>query len=67
MAKKFKYEVAGGCALCMTCLYTCPKRAIEIIEDVSAKINQEKCVGCGLCYNACQPGAIVRTEIKEEN
>lgn len=65
MAPKYQYRVAGGCALCMTCLYQCPKGAITLIEDVSAVIDQEKCVRCGKCYDACQPEAIVRELIQE--
>jgi len=62
MAKKVTYRVAGGCALCMTCIYECPRQAIHLIEDVSAVIDEEKCIGCGKCYAACQPGAIVPIE-----
>jgi len=62
---KVKYEVSGGCALCMTCLYQCPVGAITLIEDVSAVIDSEKCIGCGKCYNSCQPGAIVKIESED--
>ncbi|MBE5744266.1 MAG: 4Fe-4S dicluster domain-containing protein [Clostridiales bacterium] len=63
---KVKYQVNGRCVLCMTCLYSCPRQAIELIEDVSAKINQDKCVGCGLCAQTCQPNAIVKVEVEEK-
>ncbi len=62
MQKKTKYRVNGGCAICMTCIYECPMGAISLIEDVSAVIDEEKCVGCGKCFAACQPGAIVKVE-----
>lgn len=62
MAKR-KFRVRGGCELCMTCIYQCPTQAITLIEDVAAVINEEKCIGCGKCRDACQPGAIV--EVKE--
>ena len=62
MANKVYYNVKGGCALCMTCLYQCPVQAITLIEDVSAVIDKEKCLGCGRCFDSCQPGAIVRVE-----
>ena len=42
----------------MTCIYQCPVRAISLIEDVSAVIDEEKCIGCGRCLEVCQPGAI---------
>ena len=62
---KTKYRVAGGCVTCMTCLYQCPVKAITLIEDVSAVIDGEKCIGCGNCYNSCQPGAIEPYESEE--
>lgn len=64
MAKR-KYRVAGGCQCCMTCLYECPVGAISLIEDVSAQIDPEKCLGCGSCFDACQPGAIEPYEEEE--
>ncbi|MBO5867612.1 MAG: 4Fe-4S binding protein [Oscillospiraceae bacterium] len=65
MAKKVKYRVSGGCVTCMTCMYQCPVQAITLIEDVSAVIDENKCVGCGSCYDACQPGAIESFEVEE--
>lgn len=59
---KAKYRVDGGCALCMTCIYQCPIQAITLIEDVSAVIDEDKCLGCGKCFNVCQPGAIIKVE-----
>lgn len=63
VVKKIRYRVAGGCAVCMTCIYECPVQAITLIPDVSAVIDPEKCIGCGSCFANCQPGAIVKEEI----
>ncbi len=65
MAKKIRYRVDGGCVLCMTCLYECPVRAIRLEPDVSAIIDETKCIGCGRCYDSCQPGVIIRVESEE--
>lgn len=62
MIVKVTYQVDGGCVLCLMCYYECPVRAIEIIEDVSAKINPELCIGCGKCYKNCQGEAIIKVE-----
>ena len=59
MAIKKKYRVAGGCAICMTCIYQCPMKAISLIEDVSAVIDETKCIGCGRCAEGCFAGAMV--------
>jgi Fe-S-cluster-containing hydrogenase component 2 len=44
------------------CVYECPVGAISIIENVSTKIDEEKCLGCGRCFKNCQTGAIVKAE-----
>lgn len=59
------YKVRGGCVLCLECFYSCPVRAIEIIENVSAKIDPKKCIGCGRCHDNCQPEAIVKVKLEE--
>lgn len=60
------YTVAGGCALCLSCVYQCPVRAISIIEDVSVTIDAQKCLGCGKCAAVCQTEAIAETTDKGE-
>ena len=65
MAKKYRYRVGGGCAICMTCIYQCPRKAISLIEDTTAVIDENKCVGCGMCYDACQAEVIERYEVEE--
>lgn len=45
------------CNGCGTCSLKCPKDAIEMIEDSEGflypKIDQEKCIHCGLCEKVC--------------
>jgi ferredoxin len=65
MAKK--YRVGGGCALCLMCVYECAVGAISINENVSAVIDESKCVGCGRCYNNCQAEAIIEVKDNKEN
>lgn len=59
---KTKYKVNGGCVLCLMCVYECKVGAISIHENESVSIDENKCVGCGKCYNNCQTGAIVKIE-----
>ncbi|WP_288194166.1 4Fe-4S dicluster domain-containing protein [uncultured Methanobrevibacter sp.] len=39
------------------CLLSCPEGAIEYLGG-AITINQEKCIGCGICRDACPIGAI---------
>ncbi|WP_421077136.1 4Fe-4S dicluster domain-containing protein [Methanothermococcus sp. Ax23] len=39
------------------CLNVCPEYAIERIDD-KVVVHKEKCVGCGLCMDACPFGAM---------
>lgn len=45
------------CTGCTTCFNSCPVKAIEMVEDkegfLHAKINEEKCIKCGLCLKVC--------------
>jgi Fe-S-cluster-containing hydrogenase component 2 len=40
----------------------CPKGAITIPCGITAKIDTEKCVGCGLCAKAC-PASVIHIEM----
>lgn len=62
---KTKYEVGGGCVLCLMCVYQCPVKAIGIIEDVSTVIDKEKCIGCGKCANNCQAEVIHPVSVED--
>jgi Fe-S-cluster-containing dehydrogenase component len=49
--------VQDTCRQCphpVPCQLACPNGAIEVIEPVNARVvNQAKCVGCGICVEAC--------------
>lgn len=43
------------CTGCASCASICPKQAIKMVADKHGffhpEINQDQCVGCGLCVN----------------
>lgn len=44
------------CAGCMACTNICKKNAITIVDNYkayNAKIDESKCVRCGLCEKVC--------------
>jgi uncharacterized Fe-S center protein len=53
-----KYVIDNGCKLCDGCFWICPVKAIFIEDDRTAKIDQEKCIHCGKCYDSCANEAI---------
>lgn len=46
------------CTACETCLERCQMAAIDIDDDQAAVINQDRCIGCGLCVATCPTEAI---------
>ena len=63
---KKKYEVTRGCTFCATCVFECPTEAIEMGLD-GARIDQEKCIACGICREHCASEAIVEIEVEVGN
>ncbi len=55
--------VTDACQNCLEhpCMEVCPKNAISI-RNGKSYIDEEKCVKCGRCVNACEYHAIVRHE-----
>jgi Fe-S-cluster-containing hydrogenase component 2 len=52
-AGNHKIEVCVQCSS-PGCYYICPVNAIEIHSETGARyINEEKCIGCGKCTEAC--------------
>lgn len=47
-----------GCGVCATAHNGCPVEAISFGEDGKVVINQEICVGCGICKNRCKQDVI---------
>ena len=47
-----------GCKLCDTGVNGCPVEAISFREDGKVVINQETCVGCGICKSRCPKDVI---------
>jgi NADH:ubiquinone oxidoreductase subunit F (NADH-binding) len=55
----FHYEVdEATCNGCHLCALKCPQQAITGEKKQPHHIDQEKCIKCGICYNACQFDAI---------
>ena len=56
-------KVTDSCQGCLAhpCKEVCPKGAISFVNGKSV-IDQEKCIKCGKCLNACPYGAILRQE-----
>ncbi len=55
--------VTEGCQGCLEhpCIEVCPKDAIHMVNGKSV-IDQDKCIKCGKCAEACQYNAIIKQE-----
>lgn len=62
------YLITDECCVCRWpygCIYNCPVEAI-IFNGVQAEIDQEKCVSCGKCMAYCNLGAIINTDLPNQ-
>jgi iron only hydrogenase large subunit-like protein len=48
----------GKCIGCVTCMKSCPTRAIRV-RDRKAIVISERCIDCGECLRVCQYDAVV--------
>jgi NADH:ubiquinone oxidoreductase subunit F (NADH-binding) len=56
----FHYEIdADACTGCQVCLRKCPQEAISGEKKKLHTIDQEKCIKCGICYDACKFNAVM--------
>lgn len=67
------YTSKKECCGCTACMNICPKNAIKMIEDEEGfkypKIDEKKCIECGLCKKICafQNGYKTQDKLKEIN
>jgi len=56
----FQYAIdEATCNGCHLCALKCPQAAISGEKKKIHAINQDKCIKCGICYDACKFNAIV--------
>lgn len=51
----------GRCTRCLTCVRTCPRAAVEVVERegvTAAYVERASCWGCGMCVAHCPVQAI---------
>lgn len=51
------YQISENCVGCHNCAMECPMQAIQYV-GVKYEIDQDKCVGCGLCEKLCHTCSI---------
>ncbi len=59
-AKLLTFTITDDCNGCTLCLKACPTEAITGSRKVKHVIDQELCIVCGECYNACRFDAIIK-------
>jgi len=58
--KLIKYEINNNCVGCTLCARNCPVNCISGERKEKHVIDQDKCIKCGVCFQACKFHAIDR-------
>ncbi|OHC64087.1 MAG: 4Fe-4S ferredoxin [Rhodocyclales bacterium GWA2_65_19] len=62
----FDISIGPGCTVCEACFRVCPTGAISITEnpgDWALLFQRDRCVGCAVCLEVCQPQVLDATAI----
>ncbi|MDZ7739915.1 MAG: [Fe-Fe] hydrogenase large subunit C-terminal domain-containing protein [Bacteroidales bacterium] len=55
------------CTDSYSCIRVCPVKAIQLKPDSKhPEVIPERCIGCGLCYLSCAPGAVMFRDSTDE-
>lgn len=65
MSKGFKIIVCRACKE-PSCARVCAQGALTVKPEGGVKFNPDKCVGCGMCAQACLLGAVVWDEAQNK-